>query len=106
MGFPTLTSLTLRHVGAGHGGVVIALLPAGTAAWAVLRADERPSRGFWAAALAGLAAVVAFIFIQGVGHGGGADLELLVATVICSLGYAEGGLCHASWAALRRCAGR
>lgn len=71
--------------------MVIALLPAGTAAWAVLRADERPSRGFWAAALAGLAAVVAFIFIQGVGHGGGADLELLVATVICSLGYAEGG---------------
>lgn len=89
--FPALTSLALRHVGSGHGGVVIALLPAGTAAWAVVRAGERPSPRFWAAALAGLAVVVAFIFIQGVGHAGGADLELLIATVVCSLGYAEGG---------------
>jgi drug/metabolite transporter (DMT)-like permease len=91
IGFPALTSLALRHVGSAHGGVVIALLPAGTAAWAVLRAGERPSPGFWAAALAGLGAVVAFIFIQGIGHAGGADVELLLATAICSLGYAEGG---------------
>lgn len=91
VGFPALTSLALRHVGSAHGAVVIALLPAGTAAWAVLRAGERPSPGFWAAALAGLAAVVAFIFIEGIGHAGGADLELLLATAICSLGYAEGG---------------
>jgi drug/metabolite transporter (DMT)-like permease len=91
VGFPALTSLALRHVSSAHGAVVIALLPAGTAAWAVLRAGERPSRRFWVAALAGLATVVGFIFIEGVGHAGGADLELLVATAICSLGYAEGG---------------
>jgi drug/metabolite transporter (DMT)-like permease len=90
VGFPALTSLALRHVSSAHGAVVIAL-PAGTALFAVLRAGERPSRGFWAAALAGLAAVVAFIVAQGVGHAGASDAELLVATVICSLGYAEGG---------------
>jgi drug/metabolite transporter (DMT)-like permease len=91
VGFPALTSLALRHVDSAHGAVVIALLPAGTAVWAVSRAGERPSARFWAAALAGLAAVVAFILAQGVGHAGVADAELLVATVICSLGYAEGG---------------
>lgn len=91
VGFPALSSLALRHVDSAHGAVLIALLPAGTAAWAVLRAGERPSLRFWTAALAGVAAVVAFIFLQGVGHAGGADAELLIATVICSLGYAEGG---------------
>jgi drug/metabolite transporter (DMT)-like permease len=91
VGFPALTSLALRDVSSAHGAVVIALLPAGTAVFAVLRAGEQPSRGFWAAALAGLVAVVAFIVAQGVGDAGAADGELLVATVVCSLGYAEGG---------------
>lgn len=91
VGFPILTSLALRHVDSAHGAVVIALLPAGTAAFAVLRAGERPSPRFWAAALAGLAAVLAFILAEGVGDAGPADLELLGATAICSLGYAEGG---------------
>jgi drug/metabolite transporter (DMT)-like permease len=91
VGFPALTSLALRHETSAHGAVVIALLPAGTAVWAVSRAGERPSARFWAAALAGLVAVLAFIFIQGVGKAGGSDAELLVATVVCSLGYAEGG---------------
>ena len=91
VGFPALTSLALRHVDSAHGAVVIALLPAGTAIWAVARAGERPSARFWAAALAGLAAVVVFILAQGVGDAGPADVELLAATAICSLGYAEGG---------------
>jgi len=91
VGFPALTSLALRHETSAHGAVVIALLPAGTAVWAVSRAGERPSARFWAAALAGLAAVLAFIFADGVGKAGVSDAELLVATVICSLGYAEGG---------------
>ncbi len=91
VGFPTLTSLALRDVDSSHGAVVIALLPAATAAMSVLRAGERPSAGFWAAALAGLAAVLGFIVIDGIGDAGTADLELLAATVICALGYAEGG---------------
>ena len=91
VGFPLLTALALRHVDSSHGAVVIALLPAWTAVFAVLRAGERPSRGFWLAAGAGLAVVLAFVASQGVGGIGGADLELLGATVICSLAYAEGG---------------
>jgi drug/metabolite transporter (DMT)-like permease len=90
-GFPLLTALALRHVDSSHGAVVIALLPAGTAVFAVLRAGEDPSRGFWLAAGAGLVAVLAFIASQGIGDIGLADLELLAGTVVCSLAYAEGG---------------
>jgi len=89
--FPLLTALALRHVDSSHGAVVIALLPAGTAVFAVLRAGESPSPAFWAAAGAGLLAVLAFIGSQGLGDIGAADFELLAGTVLCSLAYAEGG---------------
>ena len=89
--FPLLTALALRRVDSSHGAVVIALLPAGTAVFAVLRAGERPSPAFWAAAGAGLVAVLAFIAWRGLGAIGAADLELLAGTVLCSLAYAEGG---------------
>jgi drug/metabolite transporter (DMT)-like permease len=91
VGFPLLTALALRDVDSSHGAVVIALLPACTAVFAVLRAGEDPSRGFWLAAGAGLVAVLAFIASQGLGEIGLADVELLVGTVMCSLAYAEGG---------------
>ena len=90
VGFPLLVALALRDVDSSHGAVVIALLPAGTAVFAVLRAGEDPSRGFWLAAGAGLVAVLAFIASQGLGDIGLADLELLAGTVMCSLAYAEG----------------
>ncbi len=89
--FPLFTALALRDVDSSHGAVVIALLPACTAVFAVLRAGETPSLGFWIAAGAGLVAVLAFIASRGVGAIGLADLELLVGTVLCSLAYAEGG---------------
>jgi drug/metabolite transporter (DMT)-like permease len=89
--FPLFTALALQHVDATHGAVVIALLPAWTAVFAVLRAGESPSRGFWLAAGFGLVAVLAFIASRGLGSIKLADVELLVATVLCSLAYAEGG---------------
>ena len=89
--FPLFTALALRHVDATHGAVVIALLPAWTAVFAVLRAGESPSRGFWLAAGFGLVAVLAFIASRGLGSIKLADVELVVATVLCSLAYAEGG---------------
>src|SRR3954449_4772510 len=91
VGFPLLTALALRHLDSSHGAVVIALLPAGTAVFAVLRAGEQPSLRFWLSAGFGLAAVLAFVASEGLGNIGASDLELLGATVICSLAYAEGG---------------
>jgi drug/metabolite transporter (DMT)-like permease len=91
VGFPLFTSLALRHLPAAHGAVVVGLLPAATAIAAVRRAGERPSRAFWAASAAGLLAVLAFALSRGGGSLSAGDLELLVAVVLCALGYAEGG---------------
>ncbi|WP_238436282.1 MULTISPECIES: DMT family transporter [unclassified Frankia] len=92
-GFPLLTSLALTSQTAAHAAVVIAVLPACTAVFAVLRGRERPPPLFWAAALAGLVAVLAFLVASGAVSGGlgPADLALLGAVGLCGLGYAEGG---------------
>ncbi|MFT4188584.1 MAG: DMT family transporter [Aeromicrobium sp.] len=93
LGFPLLTSYALTTASASHGAVVIAVLPAATAAMAVLRGRERPGRAFWVAATLGGVAAVVFALVQG---GGGelrpSDLLLLAAVVVCAIGYAEGGL--------------
>ncbi|MDG4832944.1 DMT family transporter [Solwaraspora sp. WMMD1047] len=93
VGFPLFTSLALTTQTAVHGAVVIAVLPAITAVFAVLRAGERPPPAFWAASGAGLGAVLVFLAASGSASGAvePADLFLLVAVVLCGLGYAEGG---------------
>ncbi|GAA3434616.1 DMT family transporter [Kutzneria kofuensis] len=93
IGFPLFTSIALTQATAAHGAVVIALLPAATAVFAVVRGGERPSPKFWLAAGAGFAAVLGFVAVSG-GMAGGfraADLWFLAAVVVCALGYAEGG---------------
>jgi drug/metabolite transporter (DMT)-like permease len=91
-GFPVLSTLALRHgSSASHAAVVIGLLPAATAMFAVVRAGERPSRLFWAASLAGTACVVGFTLRNGPGRFSAADLLLFGALLAAALGYAEGG---------------
>ncbi|AVT29277.1 EamA family transporter [Plantactinospora sp. BC1] len=93
VGFPLCTSLALVTQTSAHGAVVITVLPAMTAVFAVLRAGERPPPLFWLASTAGLLAVLAFLVASGAVHGAlsPADLLLLAAVVLCGLGYAEGG---------------
>jgi drug/metabolite transporter (DMT)-like permease len=91
IGFPLLSTLALRHLTSAHSSVLVGLLPAATAAWAVARAGERPARRFWAAAVAGLVAVLAFAATQGVNGIAWADLLVLGAVLMAGLGYAEGG---------------
>lgn len=98
VGFPLFSSLALRAAPSAHGAVVTGLLPIATAAFAVLRAGERPPVAFWAGALAGLVAVLAFAVTQGAGRPQAADVLILVAVALGGLGYAEGG-------ALARCLG-
>ncbi len=91
IGFPVLTSIALDAQTSAHVAVVTAVMPAATAVAAVVRAGERPSVGFWAAALAGMVAVVVFAVAQGAGGLDRDDVLLLVAVVLVGLGYAEGG---------------
>ncbi|MEU1308572.1 DMT family transporter [Streptomyces cinnamoneus] len=91
VGFPLLTTLALQTSTTSHAAVVVGLLPLTTAAYSSLRTGTRHARGFWAAALAGAAVVVAFALQQSGGRPSPGDLYLLGALLICAAGYAEGG---------------
>lgn len=91
IGFGLISAPALRHTTASHAAVIIGLLPAATAAVAVLRAGERPGWLFWAASAAGSSAVVAYALSRGAGHLRDADLLLLAALIVGAVGYAEGG---------------
>lgn len=91
IGFPVLSALAMAEVPASHGAVVAGLLPAATAAMAVLRVGERPPLAFWGCALLGLASVLAFAASLGTGGLQQADALLLLAVALAALGYAEGG---------------
>lgn len=91
VGFPLFTALALRELGSAHSAVIVGVLPAATAVAAVARAGERPSGGFWLAALGGLVAVLIFAITQGAAGVGLADGFVLLAVASAALGYAEGG---------------
>ncbi|MEW2630498.1 DMT family transporter [Streptomyces sp. NPDC048389] len=91
VGFPLLTTLALQTSTSSHAAVVVGLLPLTTAAFAALRTGGRPSRMFWAAALAGAAVVIAFTVQQSGGTLHTGDLYLFGALLVCAAGYTEGG---------------
>ncbi len=94
LGFPLFATLAMLHAPASHGGVVLAVLPLATAMAGVVLAGERPSPGFWAAALAGTALALAFALINGAAGEGFAlaDLYLVAAVVCAAIGYAQSGV--------------
>ncbi|KUJ66594.1 hypothetical protein ACZ90_34845 [Streptomyces albus subsp. albus] len=91
VGFPLLTTLALQTSTTSHAAVVVGLLPLTTAACSALRTGVRPSRTFWAAALAGAVVVVVFAVWQSGGAPSTGDLYLFGALLVCAAGYAEGG---------------
>ena len=91
IGFPLLTSIAMRTLPASHGAVLVGILPLATALFAALRGHERPSAGFWCAALAGSGLVVGFALSQSGGTLHLADVLMLGAVLAAALGYAEGG---------------
>ena len=91
VGFPLLSTLALRTSTTAHAAVVVGLLPLTTALLSALRVGTRPSRTFWAAALVGACAVMAFTVQQSGGALTTADLYLFAALLVCAAGYTEGG---------------
>ncbi len=90
-GFPLLSGLALdAGTSAGHAAVVIGLLPAATAACAVLRAGERPRPLFWLACGLGAVSITVFSLSRGGGRVSGADLLLVGALLAAAAGYTEG----------------
>ncbi|QFU17147.1 DMT family transporter [Microvirga thermotolerans] len=100
-GFPGFTALAMQTVPAGHGGVVLGILPLATSAIGALIAGERPSPTFWLAAVAGAALVTGFTLYESGGSVQAGDLFLLAAAIASALGYVLSGKLvragHAGW---------
>ena len=90
IGFPLLTALALQYVTSAHSIVFIGLLPLATAVFGVLRGGERPRRVFWLFSILGSVLVMGYAFAQGLSAAPMGDVLMLLAVLVCGLGYAEG----------------
>ena len=90
VGFPLLTALALQHITAAHSIVFIGLLPLATAMFGVWRAGERPKPAFWIFSVMGALAVAGFAFTQNSDVSLIGDALMVLAVLLCGLGYAEG----------------
>lgn len=94
IGFSLFTSLAMLTVPASHAAVVVGLLPAATAVFAVVRGAEHPPKTFWVFAGLGASSVIAFAAISA-GEFGTlelADLYLVAAVIVTAYGYSEGAV--------------
>jgi drug/metabolite transporter (DMT)-like permease len=99
VGFPLGLAIALREVAAVHAAVVTGVLPLATAVVGALAARQRPSAGFWTAAVAGCALVLAFAAWQGGGAWVAADGWLAFAVAAGAVGYVAGARAGAALSA-------
>jgi len=90
VGFPLLTALALTQITSAHSIIFVGLLPLATAIFGVLRAGERPRPAFWLFSALGALLVSGFALSQGFSSSPRGDLLMLLAILVCGLGYAEG----------------
>lgn len=90
VGFPLLTALALRHVTSAHSIIFVGILPLMTAIFGVMRGGEHPRLGFWFFSVLGSLLVIGFAFSQGLTASAVGDVLMLLAIILCGLGYAEG----------------
>ena len=90
IGFPLLTALALQYVTSAHSIVFIGLLPLATAVFGVLRGGECPRPVFWLFSILGSVLVMGYAFAQGLNAAPAGDVLMLLAVLVCGLGYAEG----------------
>lgn len=89
-GFPLLSALALQHVTSAHSLVFLGMLPLTTAIFGVIRGSERPRPVFWIFSIIGSLLVVGFAVAQGITASPTGDILMLLAIILCGLGYAEG----------------
>lgn len=92
LGFPLLSALAMVTVPSAQGGVILGIMPLATTAAAALIEGERPSAGFWIAAVIGSALVMGFALHRSGGYSlSPGDLFLLAAVVCGGIGYTFSG---------------
>jgi drug/metabolite transporter (DMT)-like permease len=90
IGFPLLTALALQYVTSAHSIVFVGMLPLATAIFGVMRVGERPRPAFWFFSVSGSLLVTGFAVSQGLSASPVGDILMLLAIILCGLGYAEG----------------
>lgn len=90
VGFPLLSALALQYVTSAHSIVFLGILPVATAVFGIIRGGERPKPIFWAFSIIGSLLVVGYAVAQGITASPIGDILMIVAVVLCGLGYAEG----------------
>jgi len=90
LGFPLLSALALEYITSAHSLIFIGLLPLSTALFGVIRGGERPPLLFWIFSFLGALMVVAFAFSKGAEASLIGDSLMIIAIILCGLGYAEG----------------
>ncbi|WP_129645302.1 DMT family transporter [Peristeroidobacter agariperforans] len=93
VGYPLLSGIAMTEITSARGLLFTGLLPLSTASWAMVRGGERPHPAFWLFAIAGSGLLAAYALLNGGAEGVlTADSLMLVAIVVCGLGYAEGAV--------------
>lgn len=92
LGFPLLSAIALQYMTSARSLVFVGLIPLSTALFAVIRGGERPHPRFWLFAVLGSLLVVGFALTKGGSASLTGDALMLVAVVVCGLGYAEGAV--------------
>jgi drug/metabolite transporter (DMT)-like permease len=90
VGFPLLSALALQYVTSAHSIVFVGVLPLATAIFGVMRGGERPRPAFWFFSILGSLLVIGFAVAQGLTTSPVGDILMLLAVILCGLGYAEG----------------
>lgn len=90
VGFPLLTAMALQHLTSAHSIVFIGMLPLATSIFGVLRGGENPRKEFWFFSILGSMLVVGFAIVQGLSASPIGDVLMILAIILCGLGYAEG----------------
>ncbi|MHA7610394.1 DMT family transporter [Elizabethkingia meningoseptica] len=91
IGFPLLSAMALQYFTSAHSIVFIGLLPLATAIFGIMRGGEKaPKPLFWIFSVLGSLLVVGYAFSQGISAAPIGDMLMILAVILCALGYAEG----------------
>lgn len=90
IGFPLLSALALQYLTSAHSIVFLGMLPLATAVFGVFRGGERPHPAFWLFSVTGSVLVIGYAVAQGISASPVGDILMLLAVILCGMGYAEG----------------
>ncbi|WP_288445949.1 DMT family transporter [uncultured Chryseobacterium sp.] len=90
VGFPLLSALALQYLTSAHSIVFLGMLPLATAIFGVFRGGERPHPVFWIFSIVGSLLVIGYAVSQGISASPIGDILMLLAVILCGMGYAEG----------------